>query len=201
MPIPPSAGPSALSPAIFLDRDGVIIHNRVGYVRAWEDVRIYPQALPALRKLAGSPFKIMIISNQSAIQRGLTTRAAVEGINAKLQDFILKNGGRVDGIYICPHAPWENCTCRKPKPGLLLQAAFEQKLDLGNSIMIGDALSDLQAGQNAGIQRFFLVLTGRGRKQIQLPMVKAMGNFQAERNLLAVASILETEGWFKEKQV
>ncbi len=147
----------------------VIIENRADYVRAWEDVSIFPEALTALAQLAAGPYKIVIVTNQSGIGKGLIPPQTAEQINQRLLEAIHAAGGRIDGVYVCPHTPEDNCTCRKPRPGLILQASRELSLDLGHSIMIGDALSDIQAGQAAGISRNVLVLTGRGAKQSRLP--------------------------------
>lgn len=152
-------------PGIFLDRDGVIIENRQAYVRSWEDVEIYPQALDALIRAKSSPYKLVIVTNQSAIGRGIIPLRKAWEINNRLVETIRQAGGRIDGVFMCPHAPDANCECRKPKPGLLLQAAGQLCLDLNRSIMIGDALSDVLAGQAAGIPKTFLVRTGLGARQ------------------------------------
>ena len=155
----------SLHPAIFLDRDGVIIHNRKDYVRSLEQVKIYPQALRALARLKDSPYKIVIVTNQAGIGKGLMTRAVVDEIHACILARVGQSGGRIDGIFLCPHTAADGCTCRKPQPGLLLQAARELELDLSRSILIGDALSDIEAGQRAGVQETILVLTGVTRRE------------------------------------
>lgn len=173
--------------AIFLDRDGVIIENRPNYVRSWSDVEFYPQALEALRKIQPD-VKIVIVTNQSAIGRGLITLQAAQKINQRIVRTIRRNGGRVDGLYMCPHSPEQECTCRKPKPGLILQAARELNLDLPNSLMIGDALSDLLAGKNAGIQKTILLRTGRGDQQAALPEIQRMKDILIYDTLLEALS-------------
>lgn len=155
--------------ALFLDRDGVIIENRPSYVRRWQDVYIFPQALEALRTAAESPFKIILVTNQSAVGRGIISQEAAEAINDGLVREIEGAGGRVDGVLMCPHAPEDGCGCRKPQPGLLLQAAKAHHVNLSQSIMIGDALTDLAAGRTAGTRVSALVKTGRGTNQIALP--------------------------------
>jgi D-glycero-D-manno-heptose 1,7-bisphosphate phosphatase len=152
-------------PAIFLDRDGVIIENRENYIRTWDDVEIFEQALKALVRIASSPYKIVIVTNQSAVGRGIISLQTAQEINQRLLDIIQKAGGRVDGIFICPHSPQDDCNCRKPRPGLILDAAHALSLELSRSILIGDALSDIQAGQNAGVGQTALVRTGRGSEQ------------------------------------
>ncbi len=86
-------------------------------------------------------------------------------------------GGRIDAVYMCPHAPWEACDCRKPMPGLILQAAREHNIDLARSILIGDALSDLEAGRSAGVGRVALLRTGRGAAQLELPEARQVKPF------------------------
>ena len=163
--MPPLSHPPAWRPAIFLDRDGVIIENRADYCRSWEEVVIVPGALQALARAQGTSYAVVIITNQSAVGRGLVDRETADDINARLVAAIRAAGGRVDGVYMCPHAPEDGCACRKPKPGLLLQAADELRLDLPHSVLIGDALTDLEAARAAGVGQAMLVRTGRGREQ------------------------------------
>jgi D-glycero-D-manno-heptose 1,7-bisphosphate phosphatase len=170
-------------PAVFLDRDGVMIKNRPIYVRTWDDVEILPDVLPALTRMTTRPYKIVIITNQSAVARGLISLRAAEKINQRLTDAIKKAGGRIDGIFMCPHKPDDNCECRKPRPGLIFQAADTLALDLKRSILIGDALTDLQAGLNAGVGKIALVLTGRGLQQAQSLEVQQMKPFPGFDNL------------------
>jgi D-glycero-D-manno-heptose 1,7-bisphosphate phosphatase len=155
-----------LRPAIFLDRDGVINENRAGYVKSWNEVRILPGALDALRSLARLDWPIVVVSNQSVIGRGLTSGEAVKDIHARLREEAAKAGGRIDAFYYCPHRPDEGCDCRKPAPGLLLQAARELGIDLRRSYMVGDAEEDAQAALAAGCGPI-LVKTGRGQAALE----------------------------------
>lgn len=152
----------ALRAAVLLDRDGVIIENRDDYVRSWPDVHVYPQALEALARLHQVGLPVVLVTNQSAVGRGLLSLAEAEAINSRLVSAIARAGGGVEGVYMCPHAPDAGCGCRKPQPGLIRQAAEELNLDLQRSGLIGDALSDLGAGQKAGVGWTALVRTGRG---------------------------------------
>lgn len=167
----------AMKPALFLDRDGVIIKNRQDYVRTWSDVFIYPQALSALEKIESSPYKIFIITNQSAVGRGIISHHAASEINKRLVKEIKASGGRIDGVFMCPHTPLENCKCRKPEPGLILEAATRHSIELSTSILIGDALSDIIAGQTAGVAQNVLVRTGRGLDQSILPLASQLPDF------------------------
>jgi D-glycero-D-manno-heptose 1,7-bisphosphate phosphatase len=155
-------------PALFLDRDGVIIENCSDYVRHWDDVRFIPQALEALASIRTNSLKIVVVTNQSAVGRRLIPLETALQINQRIIETVERQGGRIDGSFICPHAPQDNCDCRKPRPGLFYQAAQALTLDLGRSYLIGDALSDLLAGQAAGLRKTILVRTGRGAEQESL---------------------------------
>jgi D-glycero-D-manno-heptose 1,7-bisphosphate phosphatase len=163
--------------AIFLDRDGVIVENRESYIRSWSDVVIYPDALQSLARIQPSDYRIFIVTNQSAVGRGIISLEQAWEINHRLVELIRQAKGRIDGVYMCPHAPMDECDCRKPKPGLFLQAARQYAVDLSNSLMIGDALSDLLAAQAAGISRLALVRSGRGAAQELLPRPPGMKPF------------------------
>lgn len=149
-----------------MDRDGVIIENQAAYVRSWADVEIFPQALIALRMLAKLPHKIIIVTNQSVVGRGIIELAAAKALNQRLVDVIDQAGGRIDAVYMCPHAPETRCTCRKPQPGLIVEAQNDWNLDLSGSIMVGDAVTDMQAGLAAGVDHLVMVTTGRGSAQL-----------------------------------
>jgi D-glycero-D-manno-heptose 1,7-bisphosphate phosphatase len=152
-------------PAIFLDRDGVINDNRADYVKNWVEFCFLPGALAALQKLATLGWPTVIITNQSAIGRGLISQASIEQIHRQMIEAIHWAGGRIHGIYYCPHPPEDGCNCRKPRPGLLLQAQAHLHIDLARSILVGDAVSDLQAAQAVGSLPI-LVKSGRGRDQL-----------------------------------
>jgi len=167
-----------MQPALFLDRDGVIIANRENYVRSWSDVSIYPEAIKALAKISSSKFKIIMITNQSVVGRGLISQETALGINDRLVMELQNSGCRIDDIFMCPHAPQELCNCRKPEPGLILEAASKHAIELSKSVLIGDALSDIIAGQRAGITNTILVRTGRGRVQSSLPLANQIPEFR-----------------------
>lgn len=154
-------------PAIFLDRDGVINENRADYVKSWDEMRLLPGVLDALRVLAATPFAVVIVSNQAAVNRGLVSRQTLEEMHHRLQAVVNKAGGQLDAIYYCPHRPDETCACRKPQPGMLLQAADHLHLALEQSYLVGDAITDLEAAVAVGVQPV-LVLTGRGTDHAML---------------------------------
>jgi D-glycero-D-manno-heptose 1,7-bisphosphate phosphatase len=138
--------------AAFLDRDGTIIHDR-GYVRRAEDVELLPGAVDALRRAADAGLRLVVVSNQSGVGRGLVSPQELDEVHARMVELLSDAGVALDGAYYCPHAPSEDCACRKPKPGLLLRAVEELDLDPGRSVMIGDKLSDEEAGRAAGCVR------------------------------------------------
>ena len=154
----------ALKPALFLDRDGVIVENRDDYVKSLDEVRFIPGALQALAAVAPSQCRIVVATNQSAIGRGLLLPAVAAQINDYLCEQIVRAGGRLDGLYVCPHSPGAGCACRKPQPGLLLDAAADLDIDLPASAIVGDAVSDVLAGQRVGALAV-LVRTGRGQAE------------------------------------
>lgn len=152
-------------PAIFLDRDGVICENRSDYVKNWGEFLFLPGVKRSLAALAQLDFRIVIVTNQSVIGRGIAPASVIEDIHQRMTAEITGAGGRVDRVLYCPHRPDEGCACRKPHPGMLFQAAEGLNIDLAQSYMIGDAVTDLQAGQCANCLPI-LVLTGRGREQL-----------------------------------
>ena len=135
-------------PAVFLDRDGTLIVD-VGYPRDPARVEILPGAVEALRDLARE-HALVVISNQSGIARGKITPEEAAAVHDRFVAVFAAEGVTFDGVYYCPHGPDEGCRCRKPAPGMLLDAARDLDLDLARSYVIGDKPSDLEAGIAAG---------------------------------------------------
>lgn len=133
---------------LFLDRDGTLIVD-VGYPRDPADVEPLPGAIDALRELQRS-FALVIVSNQSGIGRSLVAEAEARAVHDRVIDVFGRGGVSFAGAYYCPHAPDAGCACRKPAPGMLLDAARDLGLDLAGSIMLGDKASDIAAGRAAG---------------------------------------------------
>ncbi len=156
-----------MRPAIFLDRDGVINENRPDHITRWDLVQFLPGVFDALRRLAASDYALVVVTNQSAVGRGLMTAQTLHEINDGIVARVRAEGGRIDALYACPHGPDEGCACRKPKPGMLLQAAEDLGIDLSRSYLVGDAVTDVEAALRAGC-RPFLVRTGRGEAQMAM---------------------------------
>jgi len=139
-----------LCKAIFLDRDGVINKERSDYVKTVDELVILNDIASPIKKLRENGFLIVVITNQSAINRGFTTHQHVENIHSAIQEYLKKNGTQIDAFYYCPHRPDEHCDCRKPKPGLLNKAIYDLKIDIKSSWMIGDRDSDIEAARVTG---------------------------------------------------
>jgi len=137
-----------MKPALFLDRDGTLIVD-TGYPRDPALVEVLPGAIEALRELQRD-YALVIISSQSGIGRGLITEAEARAVHDRVIELFARGGVTFAGAYYCPHLPDAGCPCRKPAPGLLLDAARELGLDLAPSVMIGDKVSDVEAGRAAG---------------------------------------------------
>ncbi|MBC8508658.1 MAG: HAD-IIIA family hydrolase, partial [Chloroflexi bacterium] len=176
-------------PAIFLDRDGVIIENREDYVKSWNEVRFLTGALDALRCSGKSEYLQILVTNQSAVGRGIITLDQAHDINQRIIAMIESSGGRVDASYLCPHRPEEKCGCRKPAPGMLQKAKEEFSIDFERSYLIGDAASDIEAAQTVGIQGI-LVLTGRGEHQLEMMKESRFRDFYVAPDLSSAFDII-----------
>lgn len=154
-------------PAIFLDRDGVVIED-AHYLASPGQVRLIPGSADAIAALNRAGWPVVVVTNQSGVARGLFTAAMVEAVHDHLSEQLSGYGATVEAYYYCPHLPTAevvayrtDCECRKPRPGMLRRAAADLNLDLDRSWMVGDRASDLEAGAAAGA-RTILVRTGYG---------------------------------------
>ena len=149
-------------PAVFLDRDGVINENLDGtYVQSWDSFRFLPGSLEAIASLTRAGYPIVVVTNQQGIGKGIMTEVTLEEIHRRMLVSIQDQGGSVAAVLHCPHLVEAACPCRKPQPGMFRDAAERLGLDLERSVVVGDALSDVQAALSAGC-RAILVKTGRG---------------------------------------
>lgn len=173
--------------AVFLDRDGVIIRKALddGYIADWSEVEFLPGSIEAIRTLHKQGFMVIVVTNQRGVATGRIDLSSLEDIHTRLRAVVSDNGGTISAIYFCPHLIAENCSCRKPKPGMLLRAAKDHGLNLSECWMVGDSLTDIEAGRRAGC-RTVLISSSSGRQEPK-PDV-------CERALsVAVNRILETE--------
>jgi histidinol-phosphate phosphatase family protein len=151
--------------AVFLDRDGTI-NKEINYLSKKEQVEILPKVPAAIRILNDSGFLVIIITNQSGVARDYFSMETLTDINSHLLDELMKSNAKIDDIFICPHHPDEGCECRKPKIGLMKDAASKYDIDFGSSYMVGDKFTDLRTGKNAGCKTV-LVLTGYGKDEME----------------------------------
>ncbi len=138
--------------AAFLDRDGVLNEKRPEgeYVTRWEELHFLPGVAPAIALLNQAGFRVIVVSNQRCVAKGLITTADLEAMHQRMCYTFASAGATIDGTYYCPHDTEPSCNCRKPAPGMLLNAAGAHRIDLSASWMIGDSETDVEAGKNAG---------------------------------------------------
>jgi D-glycero-D-manno-heptose 1,7-bisphosphate phosphatase len=158
------ADPTDVRPAVFFDRDGTLIHDP-GYLRDPADVKLLPGVIDALRRLKSAGYRLVVVSNQSGVARGLLTEEDVRAVNAKMQSLLGASDVALDGIYYCPYLAGDEAIrleyrrdsdLRKPRPGMLLAAANDLGLILSKSWMVGDAQRDVLAGKAAGCRAILL---------------------------------------------
>jgi len=146
---------------VILDRDGVINFDSDDYIKTPDEWRPIPGSLEAISRLTHAGCMIAVASNQSGVGRGLMKMSDVEAINDKMHDAVENAGGRIDGVFVCPHTPEDGCDCRKPEPGLLREIAEQFGMPLHSVPFIGDKLTDIEAALNSGAFPI-LVRTGYG---------------------------------------
>jgi len=179
--------------AVFLDRDGVINENRDDYVKSWGEFRFLPGAPEAVARLSRAGLRIFVVTNQSVINRGLVSRSRIDALNARMVRELRRRGGSIEAVACCPHRPDEGCDCRKPRAGLFLELSRRYAIDLSAAAVVGDALSDIEAGKAAGC-RTVLVLTGRGRHELQHAAAMGKDGYLIARDLAAAAELLLRSG-------
>jgi D-glycero-D-manno-heptose 1,7-bisphosphate phosphatase len=147
---------------VFLDRDGVINQNRpADYVKRWEEFRFLPGAPRAIARLTRAGYRVVVVSNQACIGKGLARQQDIDEIHRRMVYAVGRAGGRIETVLYCPHRADARCACRKPEPGLLLRARDAFGVDLRQAIFVGDSANDVRAAAAAGIPAL-LVLTGLG---------------------------------------
>jgi D-glycero-D-manno-heptose 1,7-bisphosphate phosphatase len=152
---------SALPPAVLLDRDGVLNEDRPNYVKSLDEWVWQDGVLDALARLHAAGVRVGVVTNQSCVGQGILASAQLEAIHARMRSDVAEAGGRIDGIFFCPHVDADGCDCRKPLPGLLHQAAEHFSCSLAGVPFVGDAGRDLVAAMAAGAEPV-LVRTGKG---------------------------------------
>lgn len=186
-----------MRPAVFLDRDGTLV-DELGFLARAEDLRLLPGAAEAVRRLNEQGLVAVVVTNQSGIARGLFGERELAAVHARLAAELARAGAHLDDVLHCPHhpsegsPPWrQRCPCRKPAPGLVLEAARRHGLALADSWMIGDSLRDLECGARAGLAGSILVRTGKGADELAtLPAAERARTLVAPDVLGAVELLL-----------
>lgn len=178
-----------LKKVVFLDRDGVINRDSSDYIKCWEEFIFLPNSLEALKILTLKGFTLIVITNQSIINRKWVLPEVLEDMHRRLKSTVASHGGRITDIFFCPHTPDQGCSCRKPKPGLIEQACEKYVIDLSDAIMVGDSAKDILCAMAAGCGRTILVQTGNG---MEAKDALALGNVYPT---VVVADLLEAARW------
>lgn len=175
---------------VFLDRDGVINRDiEGGYVTSWAKFEFLPNVFEALRRLKEYGFRVVIISNQAGVGRGLYTEESLAQITLKMVERVKKEGGNIDDVFYCIHRPDEGCFCRKPNPGLIKQASLGRNYDLARAFMVGDSEKDIAAAKAAGVNSI-LVLSGKAQVESDADFFGIKPDFIAEDLLDAVENVI-----------
>jgi len=185
-----------MNKAVFLDRDGVITKEPPYYAHRIDQLELIPKSTEAIRLLNKNGFKVIVISNQAGVARGYYQEKDIQIYNNEMKRQLGEKGAYIDAIYYCPHyseAAIEkykiDCKCRKPKPGMLTQAEEDLNLNLKHSFLIGDKLSDIEAGYRAGCKTI-LVLTGQGNDELKKILKMKIKPNYISNNLYTASQII-----------
>jgi histidinol-phosphate phosphatase family protein len=179
---------------VFLDRDGVINNDSSAYIKTESEFSFIDKSPEAIALLTQADFDVIVITNQSAISRKLTTKKELLKIFNKMKSGIADVGGKIKGVFYCPHLPDARCSCRKPNPGMIFQAREQYKIDLQYSCMIGDSVKDIECAKNAGCGLSILVKTGNGEKAEKFLEKKNINPDFVAKNLFEAVQWLMTKG-------
>jgi D-glycero-D-manno-heptose 1,7-bisphosphate phosphatase len=169
---------------VFLDRDGIINRMRADYVKRWEELEILPGALETLARLSAGGCDVIVLTNQSAIGRGLVSRQTVDDMHRRLAELIETRGGHVRAFLVCPHKPSDGCDCRKPAPGLLHRARDELDVELATAVLVGDQLSDVEAARAAGCRAILVDDEGDRATEVRWEGCAVVDSFSAAADII-----------------
>lgn len=169
---------------ILLDRDGTVIFDPEDERVDREDkIKLFPDSIEALKLLADNGFDVILITNQAGFAEGRLNLQDFERINNKVLEMLAPSGVKILKTYVCPHSAEDKCECRKPKPTMILEAAKDFNIDLGNTYMVGDRESDIMAGINAGTKTILV-------KTANIPVESKEANYTAPTLLDVVKYVL-----------
>ena len=179
---------------VFLDRDGVINEDSDEYIKSRDEFHFIPGSRRAVQLLNENGFDVILITNQSAVNRGMITEVVLHGIHELLNTCLAEIGASLLDIFFCPHRPDEKCNCRKPETGMLKAAKKKYGISLEAAYFVGDSIKDVECARNAGLKGAILVLTGKGRNSVKkLAEKNITPDFTAENLLEAVYWIIDRE--------
>jgi D-glycero-D-manno-heptose 1,7-bisphosphate phosphatase len=182
--------------AVFIDKDGTLIDD-VPYNVDPAHVTLTPGAGHALALLAAAGFRLVVVSNQPGIAYGRFAMSALRAVEDRIQELVATSGVSIEAFYYCPHAPFEQCRCRKPAPGLIREAAAQRGIGVGRSWLIGDILDDIEAGRRAGCKTA-LIANGNETEwlfsDLRIPTIVAGSLPQAANAILATRTAAEPPG-------
>ncbi|MGB8656408.1 MAG: HAD family hydrolase [Candidatus Zixiibacteriota bacterium] len=179
------------SKTAFLDRDGTIIEEK-DFIKTPDQIEFIPGSVDAVKILRDLGYKIIVISNQSGVGRGILTEQMVRRVNESFLVRLREEDAPADGLYFCPHNPEDGCDCRKPTTGMIKKAVLEHKLNLRDAVVIGDKLTDVELGKNIGAKTI-LVLTGYGKKELD----KLVDMVPSRKPDFVAANLLDAARWLK----
>jgi histidinol-phosphate phosphatase family protein len=145
-----------MNKAVFLDRDKTIIEDEESYLNNPAKVKLLPEVARAIKKLNKSGFKVIVVTNQSGVGRNYFTENDLKQIHQKMVELLQKEGANLDDIFYCPHHPEDRCACRKPLPGLIVEAVLKHNISVKESYFVGDSQTDIEAGKNAGCKTILI---------------------------------------------
>ena len=183
-----------MTKAVFLDRDGVINQKARdgGYVTRWEDFHFLPGVTEGIHRLNRAGFQAIVVTNQRCVAKGLLSDIELKDLHRRMSGELARGGARIEAIYYCPHEVEPACSCRKPAPGMLLEAARAHGIDLSISWMIGDSDADIQAGKSAGCKTArVLVSEAAGQAPEKVLTTETVADITAPSLFEAVPRILE----------
>ena len=182
--------------AFFLDRDGILIEDR-GFICDFEEVRIFPFSVEAVRLMNESGFKVIVVTNQSSVARGICTEEQVRRIHEELTSYFSERGAVIDQFYYSPYHPEgviekfrKNHESRKPSPGMILEAAGDFDIDVKRSYMIGNSMRDILAGRKCGCKTIFVEDPAKPEKREELERENVVPDIFTENILTAVKLVL-----------
>jgi len=176
---------------IILDRDGVTNHDSDAYIKSKEEWVPIEGSLEAIARLNHGGYTVVVASNQSGLARGYFDIEALSAMHKKMDDMLIKLGGKIDAVFYCPHGPDDACDCRKPKPGMLLEIGQRFNVPLKEVIFIGDSIADIKAASNAN-SKAMLVRTGKGVKAEKILQTECKASIPVFDDLAAaVTAILQ----------